>query len=115
MNDQAKKPPLGVKPRIIHNHHRMVEIMQAMLRFNTEDKAIPVEWIDELMDLENYQYSNAGLGVFLKETDITSEVNWETNVIKCINSAVNAIDGGNPPEAKRGLLAFKRELTRDMT
>lgn len=89
--------------------------MRAMLRFSTEGKEIPVEWIDELMDLDNYQYSNAGLGTFLKESEITSEVDWETNVIKCINSAVNAIDRGDHEDAKIGLLAFKRELTKDMT
>ena len=69
MTESAKKPPLGLKPRMIHNHQRIVDILHAMLRFTTQKKTIPVEWIDELMDLENEQHKNTGLIKILTQNE----------------------------------------------
>ena len=45
------KPPIGIKPRYIHDCERMIEILDAMERYSEAQKRIPVEWIDELKDL----------------------------------------------------------------
>lgn len=49
----VEKPPLGLKPRYIHNSQRMVEILHAMERYSNARKPIPIEWINELGDLIN--------------------------------------------------------------
>ena len=43
-----EKPPLGIKPRYIHERERMFEILDAMERYAEAQKRIPAEWIDEL-------------------------------------------------------------------
>lgn len=48
-----KAPPLGVKPRAIAEQERVSDIFQAILRYMTEDCCIPMEWLDELMDILN--------------------------------------------------------------
>lgn len=53
------KPPLGLKPRYIHEKCRGIEIVRAMARYITKDKAIPEEWFDELQYLHGE--SNADL------------------------------------------------------
>lgn len=49
----SEKPPLGLKPRYIHNSERLVEILHAMGRYSNARKPIPIEWINELGDLIN--------------------------------------------------------------
>ena len=46
-----KKPPLGLKPKTIHDQQRAIEILEAMKRYVLADKAIPNEWIGELGNL----------------------------------------------------------------
>ena len=46
-----KKPPLGLKPRWIHDWERMVEITEAIERYVHAGKAIPKDWISELKEL----------------------------------------------------------------
>ena len=48
-----EKPPLGIKPRYIHDGERVREILNAMDRYSKASKHIPGEWIDELGDLIN--------------------------------------------------------------
>ena len=48
MND---RPPLGVKPRPIHDQGRMSDLFDAVLRYMTSGRKIPTEWIDEIDDL----------------------------------------------------------------
>lgn len=47
------KPPIGIKPRYIHDGERLREILNAMDRYSRALKHIPGEWIDELRDLIN--------------------------------------------------------------
>ena len=47
------KPPLGLKPRKIHDQDRMNEIISAIERYSEESMLIPKEWTDELRDLAN--------------------------------------------------------------
>jgi len=46
-----EKPPLGIKPRYIHDHDRKIEILDGMERYSNAQKPIPVEWILELRAL----------------------------------------------------------------
>lgn len=48
MND---RPPLGVKPRPIHDQSRMSDLFNAVLRYMTFGQKIPTEWIEEIDDL----------------------------------------------------------------
>ena len=46
-----KKPPLGIKPRDIHNLHRMQDIVDAMKRKADNGEWPLPEWVEELNDL----------------------------------------------------------------
>ena len=53
-NDSApksKRPPIGLKPRYIHDHERYIEIYGAIQRYYDAGKKIPVEWIEEYNEL----------------------------------------------------------------
>jgi hypothetical protein len=52
---ELKKPPIGLKPRWIHDSQRAKEILEAIERYTDSNMSIPKVWIDELKDLfENY-------------------------------------------------------------
>lgn len=42
-----KRPPIGLKPRFIHDEHRLAEIDAAILRFIQDNSPIPMVWITE--------------------------------------------------------------------
>lgn len=42
------KPPLGIMSKTIHDQRRAIALLEAMERYVDMDRAIPVEWIDEL-------------------------------------------------------------------
>lgn len=42
------KPPLGLKPKRIHDAERSTEIMRAVLRYEDQWMTVPVEWLAEL-------------------------------------------------------------------
>lgn len=44
-------PPLGLKPKGIHDYYRKSDILAAMTRYVEAGKCIPDEWIDELKEL----------------------------------------------------------------
>jgi hypothetical protein len=49
---QAVRPPLGLRPAWVHerdaNSSRVQEICAAIVRYESEAKSIPQEWIDEM-------------------------------------------------------------------
>src|SRR6476646_7268944 len=52
MNEnQTTKPPIGLRPRWIHDQDRSLEIIDAARRYAEARKPIPVEWIDEFREL----------------------------------------------------------------
>lgn len=53
---KLERPPLGLKPRWLHEEHRIQEIEAAMVRYSTEEKEIPKEWKEELLQLRNSKY-----------------------------------------------------------
>lgn len=50
--DGNKKPPLGIMPRAIWEEKRKKDIIDAMKRYMNEGAHIPLDWINELHDLE---------------------------------------------------------------
>jgi len=53
----AKKPPVGIKPRHLHDTARIKEIHAAMGRYIEDAKQIPAEWSKELLDLSKATFS----------------------------------------------------------
>ncbi len=45
------KPPLGLKPRWLHNEERSVDLAKAIMRYIDAGVALPDEWIDEWNDI----------------------------------------------------------------
>lgn len=45
------KPPLGLKPRHIHDETRVSEILDAVRRYYFAGKLVPREWLVELREL----------------------------------------------------------------
>ena len=48
-----EKPPLGLKPRIIADSYRALEIIAALKRYveKANVSQVPVEWVDELSEI----------------------------------------------------------------
>ena len=44
-------PPLGLRPKYIHNKTRIKEILDAMKRYSEQRFPIPIEWVEELKEL----------------------------------------------------------------
>ena len=47
-----KKPPIGLRPKVINDQFRRVEVLDAMRRYADAGKSIPTAWVVELMDLQ---------------------------------------------------------------
>ncbi|MCJ8352356.1 hypothetical protein [Moritella sp.] len=45
--NSIKKPEVGIKPKFIHDEHRLIKIDDAILRFVENGQSIPIEWITE--------------------------------------------------------------------
>lgn len=43
-----KKPPVGLRPKIISDQQRKVEIVAALKRYSAAEVAFPLEWVEEL-------------------------------------------------------------------
>ena len=50
---KTDKPPIGIKPRRIHDFQRLTELFAAVLRYMEAEKKVPGEWVDEIRDLIN--------------------------------------------------------------
>jgi hypothetical protein len=50
------KPPLGLRPWNIADNERVVEILEAMLRYTKANKDIPEVWMDELTEKVSIEY-----------------------------------------------------------
>lgn len=53
----SQKPPLGLKPRYIHDSQRIDEILCAIERYTDANMSIPKSWVEELRDLFNVHLS----------------------------------------------------------
>ena len=45
------KPPLGLKPRLIHDSERKQSIVDAIWRYVESNQDIPIEWMEEYIEL----------------------------------------------------------------
>jgi hypothetical protein len=54
------KPPLGLKPKKLHNECRVNDIYSAIKRYHEAGRIVPSEWIDELtVLLDDINYLNS--------------------------------------------------------
>ncbi len=44
-------PPLGLKPKCIHDEHRAIDISKAIVRYLNNRLPIPIEWVEEYNEL----------------------------------------------------------------
>ena len=51
MNTKQEKPPIGIKPRGLHNQERALDLSAAITRYIIANKVVPREWLVELSDL----------------------------------------------------------------
>lgn len=51
VNAVRRKPPLGLKPKWIHESNRIAEIEAAVARYSTGGQEVPLEWAQELSEL----------------------------------------------------------------
>lgn len=49
--EKYEKPTLGLMPRSVWDTMRAKEIFEAMERYATEGKTVPVEWVQELQEI----------------------------------------------------------------
>ena len=47
----SQRPPVGLKPRYIHDGERIDEILRAIERYTDANMSIPKSWVDELRSL----------------------------------------------------------------
>ena len=50
-----EKPPIGIMPRYIWVAKRKREILDAVKRFIEAGAEIPTEWLDEYIDIVNWE------------------------------------------------------------
>ncbi|WP_312107590.1 hypothetical protein [Lachnoclostridium sp.] len=55
ISKQVNKPPLGIKPKWLHNQIRLNDIIKAIRRYINAGLEIPIEWVEEYNDL-NIKY-----------------------------------------------------------
>ena len=55
MNPDPIKPPIGLRPRVVADHIRAIEVHEAIGRALTEGRLqrIPLEWVDEFVEIIN--------------------------------------------------------------
>jgi len=46
-----EKPPIGLKPKWIHDLNRMAEVLESIARYARDQKPIPEEWLEEAHEL----------------------------------------------------------------
>ena len=50
-SEEFFKPPIGLKPRWLHDEQRAADIRDAVKRYAATGKDIPQEWLDEHSEL----------------------------------------------------------------
>lgn len=57
---KISKPPIGLKPRWLHDSSRASEILDAIERYTDANMSIPKAWIAELKDLFEAYFGKGG-------------------------------------------------------
>ena len=47
-NNERMKPPVGLKPKRIHDSERLKDLIDAIKRYTDAELPIPKEWVEEL-------------------------------------------------------------------
>lgn len=47
-NNEHMKPPVGLKPKRIHDSERLKDLIDAIERYSDAELPIPKEWVEEL-------------------------------------------------------------------
>jgi len=55
--DCLTPPPIGLMPKAIHDTKRALSILEAIDRYATAAKPVPIEWVQELANLFPFQRS----------------------------------------------------------
>lgn len=50
------EPPLGLTPRWVQDEIRLMDIVNAMHRYVSKNRPIPLEWIDETIGITKRQH-----------------------------------------------------------
>ena len=56
----SEKPPIGLKPRYVHDYERANQILDAMDRYSDALMTIPKSWVEELRDIIKCHISDDG-------------------------------------------------------
>ena len=56
-----EKPPLGIMPEKLHLQCRLLDILDAIGRYEAAEKIVPVEWKDEVIVILNRMYKRGDL------------------------------------------------------
>ena len=56
MEKRVDPPPLGLKPRKLHDEERTVEVLNAIRRSVAAGKDIPAEWVREYLELTQSEF-----------------------------------------------------------
>ena len=46
-----KRPPIGLKPKWLHDEQRLKDVRDAIVRYYNADMPIPIKWIEEYNEL----------------------------------------------------------------
>lgn len=61
MYTSPSKPPLGLQSWNVHDNLRVQDILAAMQRYVAANKAVPNEWLEELIDKIELDYTQEGI------------------------------------------------------
>lgn len=50
VNESLRKPPIGIKTRMIWVELRVLDLLDAIKRYVDEGEKVPAEWVQELSD-----------------------------------------------------------------
>lgn len=51
--EEREKPPIGLIPKYVRDKERMIEIIDACMRYTSANKTVPLKWLEELYQLIN--------------------------------------------------------------
>lgn len=94
---KTEKPPLGLKPKYIHDEQRLSEVKNAIDRYFEKNKEIPSEWIEEKYQLDKIVNLRKAEQLTNKEVPIESDLKKESLsdfIERCKRSLLQDLDHG---------------------
>lgn len=93
---KVEKPPLGLKPKCIHDEERLIEVKEAIQRYIDKCKLIPSEWIEEKYQLEKSIISRKSANQNIPK-EFCVEITEENKVVEL---SLEKIDSAKTDDAK---------------